>query len=131
VLLDDDADTAEMYRLGLEALGFRVLVVDEPAALFEALAHEVPDALVLDYRLRGTTGADVLEQLREDSRMVRLPVLLLSNHLGYDDGAVDRVFAAGALAWLRKPTTPPHVLARRLLQAIARTRYARRVDDHV
>jgi len=122
MLLDDEPDTAEMYRLGLEAGGFRVAVATEAAELFEAIEHEVPDILVLDYRLRGMTAVDVLDVLRKDTRTANVPVFILSNYLGDQDGAIDRVFAAGVLAWLKKPATPPKALARKLLQAVSRPR---------
>jgi len=74
----------------------------------------VPDILILDWQMPGMSGADALELLRRDRRGKRLPVFMLSNHLGDHNGAVDRVFAAGALAWLRKSVTPPAMLAERL-----------------
>jgi two-component system phosphate regulon response regulator PhoB len=118
-LVDDDSDIAEMYRLGLERAGFRVEVLESPAALFRALDDQVPDILILDWQLPGMSGADALELLRRDRRGKRLPVFMLSNHLGDHNGAVDRVFAAGALAWLRKSVTPPAMLAERLMEALA------------
>ena len=129
ILVDDELDVAEMYRLGLVARGFRVRVVGEPAGFFTAVANEMPDVAVLDWRLPGMSGADMLEQLRSDPRTAALPVFLLSNFLGDQDGAIDRVFALGALAWLRKSMTPPEVLAERLKQAVGRKRYARRFED--
>ena len=129
MLVDDDPDVAEMYRIGLEADGFRVIVSSGPDAFFQAISREVPDALVLDYRLPGTTGVDILRRVRTELGLVDLPVFFLSNFLGDQNGAIDRVFELGAVAWLRKPTTPPDVLARRLMQAIGRKRYARRIDD--
>jgi two-component system, OmpR family, phosphate regulon response regulator PhoB len=129
ILVDDDLDVAEMYRLGLVARGFRVRVVGEPADFFTAVANEMPDAAVLDWRLPGMSGADILEQLRSEPRTAALPVFLLSNFLGDQNGAIDRVFELGALAWLRKSVTPPHVLAERLQQAVGRKRYARRFED--
>src|SRR5438874_2209021 len=104
MLLDDEPDTAEMYRLGLEAGGFRVAVATEAAELFEAIEHEVPDILVLDYRLRGMTAVDVLDVLRKDTRTAKVPVFILSNYLGDQDGAIDRVFEQRALMGeLEKP----------------------------
>jgi CheY-like chemotaxis protein len=129
ILVDDDRDAAEMYRLGLVARGFRVRVVGEPADFFTAVANEMPDVAVLDWRLPGMSGADILEQLRSEPRTADLPVFLLSNFLGDQNGAIDRVFELGALAWLRKSVTPPDVLAERLRQAVGRKRYARRFED--
>jgi CheY-like chemotaxis protein len=85
----------------------------------------VPDILVLDWRLPGMSGAEALELLRLDDRTARVPVFMLSNVLGDQSGAVDRVFAAGALAWLCKSVTPPSVLAERLAEALARARKGR------
>jgi two-component system phosphate regulon response regulator PhoB len=129
ILVDDDLDVAEMYRLGLEARGFRVRVVGEPAGFFAAVAAEMPDVVVLDWRLPGMSGAEILEKVRSEPRTAALPVLLLSNFLGDKNGAIDRVFELGALAWLRKSVTPPHVLAERLKQAVGRKHYARRFED--
>lgn len=131
VLVDDDREIAEMYRLGLEAAGFRVKLESRPSAFLEAVASEVPDAVVLDWNMPGMYGDQVLEELRKAPATAGLPVFLLSSYLGDHDGAIDRVFALGALAWLRKSVTAPDVLARRLTQAIARTRHGRRADDHV
>jgi len=122
MLVDDDPAVAEMYRLGLEHAGFRVVVLGDAASLFRALDAEVPDILVLDWQLPGMSGAEALELLRRSDKAALLPVFMLSNFLGDLDGAVDRVFAAGALAWLRKSLTPPSLLAERLTEALANGR---------
>lgn len=118
LMLDDDRATAEMYRLGLEFAGFRAAVTTHAAELYAALEEELPDILVLDWQLGQLTGADVLERLRADWRTARLPVLMLSNFSSDLDGAVDRVFAYGALAWLTKSSTPPKLLAERLWESL-------------
>ena len=122
MLIDDDPAVAEMYRLGLEHAGFRVVVLGDAASLFRALDAEVPDILVLDWQLPGMSGAEALELLRRSDKAALLPVVMLSNFLGDLDGAVDRVFAAGALAWLSKSLTPPSLLAERLTEALANRR---------
>ena len=129
MLLDDDSDIAEMYRLGLQAAGFRVSLFAEPAAFVAAIAEEVPDIAVLDWRLPGKSGVDILQALRQDPRTSQLPVFFLSNFLGDQNGAIDRAFELGALAWLRKSLTAPDALAQRLKQAIGPTRYGRRETD--
>lgn len=118
MLVDDDVAIAEMYRLGLTHSGFRVHHVESPEALFRALHVQVPDILVLDWQMPGMNGAEALELIRMDERTRHLRVFMLSNFLGDQNGAIDRVFAGGALAWLRKSVTPPSVLAQRLTEAL-------------
>ena len=118
MLVDDDVTIADMYRLGLTHAGFNVRHLESPEALFRALREQLPDILVLDWQMPGMNGAEALELIRMDDRTRRLPVFMLSNFLGDQNGAVDRVFAAGALAWLRKSVTPPSALAQRLADAL-------------
>ena len=120
MMLDDDLAMAEMYRLGLELDGFRVSVANEPYELFAAVEQEVPDVFVLDWALPGTNGGEVLETLRRDWRTAAVPVFMLSNFSTELNGAVDRVFQAGAIAWLTKSDTSPDTLARRLREGIRR-----------
>ena len=120
MMLDDDLAVAEMYRVGLEHDGFRVCVTAEAAQFFSALEREVPDVFVLDWQLPGTTGGEVLEALRRNWRTAAVPVFMLSNFSTELDGAVDRVFQAGAVAWLTKADTSPGTLARRLREGIRR-----------
>lgn len=120
ILVDDDRDTAEMYRYGLEQLGFDVSVEGDGAGLFVALASRLPDIVVLDWDLPGQRGDEVLWRLRADGATAHLPVVMLSNFPDQLDGHVDRVFEAGALAWLEKAKTPPQLLAVKLVEALRR-----------
>ena len=120
ILVDDDADTAQMYRLGLEALGFTVAVAGDSAELFRAIEARLPDIVVLDWEMPGMRGDELLNQIRLDPRAKALPVFMLSNFPATMDGAVDRVFMGGALAWLEKSKTPPALLAEKLTEALIR-----------
>ena len=118
MLVDDDPSTSEMYKFGLEAHGFHVRVERDGPGLFRAIAVEVPDILVLDWHLPGLMGDEILEQVRLDPRTRGLPVFMLSNYPAEKNGAIDRVFLAGAMAWLEKVKTPPARLAEKLTEAL-------------
>lgn len=121
MFVEDDPVAAQMYRIGLEAAGFVVMVLGDGSELFKALALDVPDVVVLDWELPGVlTGVDIIDNLRLDDRTVRLPVIMLSNHLGDIDGAEDRALRAGA-PWLLKVRTTPAQLAERLRLVLRRT----------
>ncbi len=118
LLVEDDPDTAAMYQLGLEHLGFEVAVSPDGPSLFRAVESWLPDIVVLDWQLPGWFGDEVLRRMRRDSRLASVPVFILSNFPSIKDGAIDRVFADGALAWLEKVSTPPDVLAEKLSEAL-------------
>ena len=53
-------------------------VVDSGAAALEALDHAAYDCIVLDLRLPDMTGFEVLEQLRDNSKLRDLPVVVFT-----------------------------------------------------
>ena len=120
MVVDDDRDAAEMYSLALTAAGFKAIPLSDVSAIFLSLEEEVPDVVVLDFHLGGIiSGVNVLENLRLDSRTSEVIAFMLSNHTGSLDGAIDRAFSAGAVAWLPKVKTTPAQLTARVIQALA------------
>lgn len=78
VLLDDDAALRQALTFSLEIEGYRV---ESCATGEELVAQILPDrdaCLVLDYRLGGMSGLDVLQTLRD--RGVRLPAILITSN---------------------------------------------------
>jgi DNA-binding response OmpR family regulator len=117
-MVEDDIAMADMYRLGLESRGFDVIVLPDAMVLNDTVDRERPDVLVLDWELPIIRGDEALERLRRVEHGRQLPVFILSNFPGTEAGAIDRVFRAGALAWLEKVNTTPALLARRLIDLV-------------
>lgn len=118
LLVDDDPAMSDMYGLGLERYGFRVAVLQDPTRLNETVEADPPDVVVLDWDMPAIQGDEALERLRKIDAGRRLPVFMLSNFPGTHNGAIDRTFAAGALAWLEKVNTTPALLATKLTEAL-------------
>ena len=118
LLVDDDPAMSDMYGLGLEHHGFRVVVLQDPTRLNEAVEADPPDVLVLDWDMPQIRGDEALERLRKIDAGRRLPVFMLSNFPWTRSGAIDRAFAAGAIAWLQKVNTTPALLATKLTEAL-------------
>ncbi|HEY1455425.1 MAG TPA: response regulator [Candidatus Dormibacteraeota bacterium] len=116
MLIDDDPDATDMYRLGLELEGFRVTVVNDPERLRGSLDEELPDVFVLDWELGDITGGDVLDRLKSDPRTASRPVFMISNHP--EETSEGRTARAGALAWLIKARTTPNRLAAQIHEAL-------------
>ena len=118
LLVDDDPAMSDMYGLGLEHHGFRVSVLQDPTRLNETVEADTPDIVVLDWDMPALQGDEALERLRKTDAGRKLPVFMLSNFPGTRNGAIDRTFAAGALAWLEKVNTTPALLATKLTEAL-------------
>ena len=124
LLVDDDPAMTEMYRLGLEAQDFQVGVLHDAILLNATVEAKRPDIVVLDWEMPGIRGDEALERLRQTNTGLDVPVFMLSNFPGTRDGAIDRAFQAGAIAWLEKINTTPAILAVRLREALEPRRTA-------
>ncbi len=118
LLVEDDAAVSELYRIGLEAAGYRVVLATDGHAAMDRVAEDPPDILVLDLRLPRLDGLGVLTAVRGRPASASLPVLLLSNHA--DRPIVERAFRLGAQDFLVKMHTTPSALALEVGRWLAR-----------
>ncbi len=89
-----DARTVEGSAEGLAWLEGRGTYADR-------LRYPFPDLVVLDIKMAGADGFQLLERLRGDPAMPRVPVVLLTSSVLPDDAR--RALARGAAACLSKP----------------------------
>jgi len=109
LVIEDDAEAAEMYRLRLVGEGYAVVVgCDGEDGVRLALA-ELPDFIYLDLRLPKLDGFEVLERLRAMRETAQIPVIILSNYS--DPELRERGLRLGALEFLVKADVTPRQLA--------------------
>jgi two-component system response regulator MprA len=114
LVVDDEPAVREALRAGLEFEGYEVIVAADGLGALEAIAKQIPDAIVLDVMMPRMDGLTVLRRLRSfDSA---LPVLLLTAR----DTVGDRVTGldVGADDYLAKPFDLDELYAR--LRALLR-----------
>jgi CheY-like chemotaxis protein len=121
LLVEDDPQAAELLSAQLESAGYTVdVAVSGESGLAAAAAHP-PDAIVLDVRLPGMDGWDVIRRLKADERLAGIPVFVASIlderqvalALGADEyfvKPVDRGALLGALARAVAARPMPRVL---------------------
>src|SRR5687768_154821 len=64
LIVDDEPDTRELLRQGLEYCGATVRVAESAAEALKALANEVPDILISDIGMPNVDGYDLIRQVR-------------------------------------------------------------------
>jgi DNA-binding response OmpR family regulator len=107
LVIDDEESLRRLVDEYLVQNDFRVSAAATGSELMRALGSEVIDLVLLDLRLRGEDGMQLLRQLRTQSQ---IPVIILT---GRTEEA-DRVMGLelGADDYLTKPFSPRELLAR-------------------
>lgn len=65
LLVEDEKKTAEMLKQGLEAEGITVIWVSDGKAAVESMSKGKVDLIILDLKLPGISGDEVLEAIRK------------------------------------------------------------------
>lgn len=104
LVVDDEADLLFTVTLALELAGYTVLQAASGEEALEVVAAQPPDVVVLDLRLPGIDGWEVLRRLGEGSEGPLLPVVLLSAQV--DTVTAARAVDLGCRAYLAKPFRP-------------------------
>ena len=119
-VVDDNAAVRKSLRALLESAGLAVETYATAEEFFVAYDPDRPGCLVLDVRLRQSSGLDLQDELRR--RNATLPIIILTGHGNVQTSV--RALKGGAIDFLQKPT-PPNLLLERVASAIALDRQAR------
>jgi FixJ family two-component response regulator len=119
-VVDDDASVRRALSMLLQTVGLDVETFPSAQAF---LAHAMPDrpaCLVLDIRLRGTSGLDLQAELKAAGR--DLPIIFITGH--GDVPTTVRAMKSGAVDFLEKPFNDQQLLDC-IQRALVRTRELR------
>lgn len=79
LIVDDDPELMERYRLVLADGGMQVkTVIGDPALLLPALSEFRPDIVLMDLQMGDTSGMALARMLRFESEWLSLPIVYLS-----------------------------------------------------
>jgi two-component system, LuxR family, response regulator FixJ len=119
-VVDDNAGVRKSSRALMESAGLAVETYASSEEFLAAYDPERPGCLVLDVRLRQSSGLDLQDELRR--RKAMLPIIILTGHGNVPTSV--RALKAGAINFLQKPV-PPSILLERIRAAIESDRLAR------
>lgn len=105
LLVEDDPLNVRLYRKKLTKEGFDVVVATDGSEGLAKAEREAPDLILLDVLMPKMSGYAMLEAMRPDERLRRIPVVVLTN-LTSEWGA-ERIRALGIARYLTKAENPP------------------------
>jgi CheY-like chemotaxis protein len=119
LLVEDAADTREMYADYLRHCGFVVTTATNGAEALEAARLQAPDLILMDAAMPGVDGWGATKLLKSDPRTRDVPVLMLTAHVFPEHRA--KAEEVGAQGFIPKPCMPDE-LAREVAAALHRWR---------
>ncbi|MEO8229729.1 MAG: EAL domain-containing protein [Chloroflexota bacterium] len=110
LVVDEDDDTRVLTVHALRDAGFEVVEARRGPAALKIAQTETVGLVVLNARLPGSPGAEVVRALRGRPETARLPVVLMTD-LDDEAGGIDGL-DAGADDFVAKPVRPDELVAR-------------------
>ncbi|KPJ93166.1 MAG: transcriptional regulator [Gemmatimonas sp. SG8_17] len=108
LVVEDDRTVGQFVKRGLEEQRFQVDLVEDGMDALKRASHSTYDVLVLDLRLPGLSGIEMLRTLRD--RGVNTPVLVLTAQDAVDSKV--QALRTGADDYVTKPFAFEELLAR-------------------
>jgi chemotaxis family two-component system response regulator PixH len=101
LIVEDEPDTAEMFAEMLRLRGYRVYKSYGSASALKQLMLDRPDAVMLDIMMPDISGLEVLQFMRRDPALEKIPVIVVSAKGLLSDIKIG--MEAGATVYLTKP----------------------------
>jgi len=110
LVAEDDDITAKILMHRLEKEAFEVVRFDNGNDAYRGALQRTPALVILDVKMPGMDGFEVLERLRKTPSYATVPIMMLTG-MGSEADVV-RGFELGADDYLLKPFSPTELLAR-------------------
>jgi twitching motility two-component system response regulator PilG len=106
--IDDSKTVQRQIQLTLEAAGYEVLSLLDPARALTAMVRKKPKLILLDINMPEIDGYQLCRQLRQSALFQKIPIVMLTGR----DGNIDRLLArmAGATDYFTKPVKTQQLL---------------------
>jgi phosphate regulon transcriptional regulator PhoB len=110
LIIEDDRDIVELVRYNLAQEGFQVTSVADGASGLAQVRKSPPDVLLLDLMLPKLSGLEICKEIRRDTSLNRLPILMVTARGEEADRVVG--LEMGADDYVTKPFSPRELVAR-------------------
>src|SRR3989344_3387358 len=77
-VIDDDVEILEVIKILLVEKGYRVTLISETNNIFEAVAKDIPDLILLDIWMSGMDGIEIASTLKSKEQLKGVPIVMIS-----------------------------------------------------
>ena len=127
LIVEDEPAIAELVAVNLRHNGFAPIWAEDGESAQRELDAVLPDVILLDWMLPGSSGLQLARKWRGDARTRQIPILMLTARGDEPDKVAG--LDAGADDYITKPFSTQELLAR--IRAVLRRRAPEQVSDSV
>lgn len=105
LVVEDDVLISRMYQKVFESEGYEVFLAGDGQAGLDLARAKVPTIVLLDIMMPKMNGMQMLEQLKADPKITKIPVVILTNLAGTVDA--EKALKMGAVKYIVKSEYTP------------------------
>ncbi|MGA2133726.1 MAG: EAL domain-containing protein [Bryobacteraceae bacterium] len=119
LIVDDEESNRDMLSRRLQRQGFAVTLAEDGPEALASIRNQTPDVVLLDIRMPGMSGVEVLLAIRRMYSPTELPVIMVTAES--QSASMVEALQKGANDYITKPIDMPVALARIRTQLAQRT----------
>ncbi len=101
LVIDNEPGVQKLVKVNLTASGYEVLVTGDGETGLKLARSERPGLILLDLRMPGMSGWDVLKALKADSQLHNIPIIVMTASVRTNQEG--SALHEGATAYMTKP----------------------------
>lgn len=102
LIIDDEPDLVRLTTFRLQHAGYHVITASNAQSFFETIKSEMPDLILLDLHLSGTSGFEICRMIKENEKTKNIPVLFFSAS-SMTDPIKKKIKEMNAQGFIQKP----------------------------
>jgi len=111
LIIDDNQDLQDMFRIYFEAAGYLVYISDDGLKGITQMLDLQPDVILLDLMMPQMNGFEVLETIRDYSS-IKIPVIVCSSLAQESD--IRKAYELWAAGYIKKSDVTPEKIVEKI-----------------
>jgi len=118
LLVEDDPFLSSLLKNRFQKESFNIILAQDGEEALISLKSGKPNLILLDIILSKKSGFEVMEEIREDPQLEKIPIIIISN-LGQPED-VQRGYELGAIEYFVKAKTSIDDLVEKIKEFLAK-----------
>ncbi|WP_446899439.1 response regulator [Clostridium sp. LBM24168] len=110
LIVDDEEHICELIKFNLEKNGYKTIISTNGIDALKKIRREMPELILLDVMLSGMDGYDVCKEIRKDSSISSIPIIMITAKSEEFDKVLG--LELGADDYITKPFSVRELVAR-------------------